>query len=261
MKGPKKGYKQSIEHIQKRIESRTKWNGGHNRLTTVTFLFKLKEKWPNCPYDLSMIKYIKNNIKITLGCKSHGNFDKWPSDVLNQSGCPKCSKQGFSKQEYLQELIKTFPQYDFSKSVYVNALTNMHIECNVHGTFNLSRNGLLNGIRCPECAKISILQSRIKSGRAKDPATLNDYDLYKREVWKETNRSYKMHKETLGIRSKDKHLDHIYSILHGFRENIPPIILGNIVNLRIIDSKQNQSKNVKSEYTKEELMRLYEGKL
>jgi hypothetical protein len=62
----------------------------------------------------------------------------------------------------------------------------------------------------------------------------------------------------LGERSRDKHLDHIYSILHGFRDGIDPIILGSIVNLRIIDSKMNQSKSMNSDFTKEELMKLYE---
>lgn len=259
MKGPKKGYKQSKEHIQNRIKNRTRWNGGHNRLTTDSFLFKLKEKWTNCPYDLSRIEYHKSDKKITLGCKVHGYFNKWPSDVLNHSGCPKCSKQGYSKEEYLQQLIDKFPQYDFSKSVYINALTNMDIKCKVHGSFKLSRNGLLNGVRCPECAKTSILQSRIKSGRARDPSTLSEFERYKKEVWRETNKSYRLHKEILGLRNRKRHLDHIYSILHGFRENISPVILGNIVNLRIIDSRMNQSKNVRSEYTKEELLKLYEG--
>lgn len=66
------------------------------------------------------------------------------------------------------------------------------------------------------------------------------------------------HKEILGDRSRSRHLDHIYSILHGFRDNIDPIILGNIINLRIIDGKLNQSKSMNSNYSKEELMKLYE---
>ena len=76
---------------------------------------------------------------------------------------------------------------------------------------------------------------------------------------KDTNKSYTKHKDILGARSRARHLDHIYSIVHGFRDSISPVILGNIVNLRIIDAKENQSKNTNSHYTKEELMLLYEG--
>lgn len=46
--------------------------------------------------------------------------------------------------------------------------------------------------------------------------------------------------------------------MHGFRDSISPVILGNIVNLRMIDAKENQIKNTNSNYTKEELMTLYE---
>ena len=81
---------------------------------------------------------------------------------------------------------------------------------------------------------------------------------YKKAVWKETGISYKKYKLILGERSRTRQLDHIYSILHGFRDSIDPLILGNIVNLRILDSKMNQSKSMNSDYTKEELMKLYE---
>jgi hypothetical protein len=259
-KGPKKGSKQHPEHIRKRVNNRTKWNGGHNLLTTETFLKKLSERWPDCPYDLSKVSYVKNTTKITLVCEVHGDFIKWPSDVLNHSGCPKCAGHGKTKEEHIMELSIKFSEYDFSVSVYKNAVTNMDIICKKHGKFSLSRNALLNGGSCINCTKDRILKERIEAGRARDPATLTEFERYKREVWKETNKTYRIYKEVLGTRSRIRHLDHIYSILHGFNNNISPVIIGNIVNLRIIDAKQNQSKNTDSHYTKEELIMLYEQK-
>lgn len=260
-KGPSKGYKQSKEHIRNRVVNRTSWNGGHNRLTTEMFLQKLQQRWPECPYGKQKIQYIKNNLRIILICQIHGDFLKWPSDVLNRSGCPKCKGQGFSRTHYLQELTERFPEYDFSKSSYTNATTLLEIGCRRHGLFTATRNGLLNNNkRCPECTKEKVLETRINAGSARDPALLSDFERYKKAVWKETNKSYRTYKNVLGERNRSRHLDHVYSILHGFRDNIPPIVLGNIVNLRIIDSKLNQSKNTKSDCTKEELMKLYEGK-
>jgi len=259
-RGAKRGSTQTIEHIAKRVASRTKWNGGHNLMTTESFLDKLLQGWPECPYDLSKVDYIKNDVKVTLVCSTHGNFLKWPSDVLNHSGCPMCSGFGFTSQEYVADLADRFPEYDFSQSIYVNALTNMTIVCNKHGPFNLSRNGLTNGAGCRDCTKEQTLLNRIAAGRARDPNSLTDYEKYKKAVWKETAKSYKKYKPILGERSRTRHLDHIYSILHGFRDSFDPLILGNIVNLRIIDSNMNQSKSMNSDFTKEELMKLYEDK-
>lgn len=258
-RGVKKGYKQSTTHIEKRITSRTVWNGGHNLLSTQTFLRKVNEKWPDCPYDLSDIIYIRSNIKVMVKCPRHGNFEKWPHDLLNKSGCPKCSGNGFSKEEYLLQLTTMFPEYDFSSSLYINATTDLNVVCRKHGTFITTRNKLLNGVRCPVCSANKVLEERVSCGRARDPAFLSEYEKYKKSVWKETNLTYKKYKEVLGDRSRTRHLDHIYSIVHGFRDGISPIILGNIVNLRIIDAKENQSKNTNSHYTKEDLMLLYEG--
>lgn len=262
--GPKPGTKQTKEHIEARFRNRNSYNKGkpaHNRYSTTEFKQLLLQKWKDIPYSLEKLVYETSSQKIMLVCPIHGDFEKWPSDVLNRSGCPKCSSVGFSKQEYLRELIVKFPEYDFTNSIYVNATTDMNILCKHHGCFKSTRNKLISmGVRCPECSKENALKKRIESGRAKDPSTLTEYEKYRKEVWKETNRTYKKHKEVLGERSRTRHLDHIYSIVHGFRDNISPKVLGNIVNLRIIDAKDNQTKNTDSHITKEELLILYEEK-
>lgn len=257
-KGPKKGSTQTQEHIRKRVENRVIWNGGHNLLTTETFLEKIAEKWPNCPYDLSKIFYVKNDVKIILICREHGEFLKWPSDTLNHSGCPKCAGFSYDPTEILAKLSKLFPNYDYTNSIYVNSTKSMEVMCKIHNSIFLQSH--YRKEECPVCSKERRLQDRIAAGRARDPSTLSEYEKYKKSVWRETNKSYTKYKNILGERSRTRHLDHIYSILHGFRDSIDPIVLGNIVNLRIIDSKVNQSKSMNSEYSKEELMKLYEGR-
>ena len=49
------------------------------------------------------------------------------------------------------------------------------------------------------------------------------------------------------------HLDHIFSIFEGFYNNIPPYIIGNICNLRMIHYKINIRKHIHSDITKDEL--------
>jgi hypothetical protein len=53
------------------------------------------------------------------------------------------------------------------------------------------------------------------------------------------------------------HLDHIYSIIDGFKNNILPEIIASPINLRVILSHKNLSKNYRSSITKDMLYKLY----
>ena len=53
------------------------------------------------------------------------------------------------------------------------------------------------------------------------------------------------------------HLDHRYSKFEGFRNNIPPYIIGHICNLEMIMARNNLSKNRKCSITQEELFELF----
>ncbi len=49
------------------------------------------------------------------------------------------------------------------------------------------------------------------------------------------------------------HVDHIYSVLDGFKNEVPPSIISHPKNLRILEAKKNSSKGPKSELSLEEL--------
>lgn len=48
-------------------------------------------------------------------------------------------------------------------------------------------------------------------------------------------------------------LDHIYSIQQGFRDGIPPYIIGHWTNLRMLDKKENYSKGMKCNKSQDQL--------
>jgi hypothetical protein len=52
------------------------------------------------------------------------------------------------------------------------------------------------------------------------------------------------------------HLDHKYSIIEGFRNNIKPEIIGNIKNLEFIPWEENIKKRTKCSITIEELNKI-----
>ena len=48
-------------------------------------------------------------------------------------------------------------------------------------------------------------------------------------------------------------LDHIYSIQQGFRDSIPPYIIGHWTNLRMLEKTENYSKGMRCDKTQEQL--------
>lgn len=57
--------------------------------------------------------------------------------------------------------------------------------------------------------------------------------------------------------SKEYHIDHIYSIADGFKNNINPNIISSYVNLRVITSDENLKKGTRSDMELDELMERY----
>jgi hypothetical protein len=58
-------------------------------------------------------------------------------------------------------------------------------------------------------------------------------------------------------RSNELHLDHIYSISEGFKNNIPAEVIGHWTNLRLLPKIENSSKGAKCHKTIEELFEDY----
>lgn len=91
---------------------------------------------------------------------------------------------------------------------------------------------------------------------------LSDKQLYTRVVGKVMN---KFNTEIRKLENFDKrghanktgtyHLDHKFSVSEGFKNNIPPYIIGNICNLEMITSINNLVKNRKCSITKENLLK------
>lgn len=58
-------------------------------------------------------------------------------------------------------------------------------------------------------------------------------------------------------RCDDLHLDHVFSILAGFREGISPKVIGSVVNLQMLPGKVNKKKREACWITKDQLLSLY----
>lgn len=209
----------------------------------------------NLLYDKFLYKNCKS--KVIVGCKIHGYFKKWPNDLKYGSGCSKCS--GNYHKSHLDFINEVNTQNSYIKVVgsYVNAHTKLEFYCNKHNrSFFNKPNDILSGhIGCIDCSYEKSIQSKIKSGQIPDPLLKTEYEKYRIAVWRYSNRTYK--KSTLGKRDKNNHLDHILSIVEGFKNNVSPEVMGSIYNLRIIPSNENRKKSFKSHITSGELIEAY----
>lgn len=80
--------------------------------------------------------------------------------------------------------------------------------------------------------------------------------LYYDAVWRFTEQSWKKHFDDINPRRlnrSDNALDHIYSIQQGFRESIPPYIIGHWTNLRVISLVENSIKGMRCDKSRDHL--------
>jgi hypothetical protein len=229
----------------------------HGKDTTIV-LEEIKKYHPTLLFD--RFEYTNANTKVAIGCKEHGYFEKYPNDMKNgRGGCPQCNKSFHKTHEhFVRETNSLFPHLVVCGE-YKNAKTKLLFECKTHAyKFETTPNQLLSGhVQCPECvAEKSISTKLANSKSVVDPILKTDYEKYRQAVWRFSNRSYKkyMSEQT---RDRHNHLDHVLSIVEGFRNNVPPEVVGSIHNLRMLEGNMNRSKSYRSEITPAELLERY----
>ncbi len=262
----KKGSKQTFEQIEARISKirGVKRGPSKNRKSTTQIVADLVAIWDD-RYLFDRVVYTTSKQKIEIGCKIHGYFFKNVHDFKNGYGCPQCSVVkgvAFPIDQQMVNLQSILPNMDFSKFVYTKALTKSIVICPKHGEYSISPNTIRNLHKfgtngCRRCGLDSALSKRIASGKCRDTSVINEYKVYRQVVRRITNQTYAGHKTTLGIRNRQNHLDHMYSIADGWHNKVDPKILGHICNLRIIDGIENQKKNHTSSISLTELLQRY----
>lgn len=95
--------------------------------------------------------------------------------------------------------------------------------------------------------------------RKKDPDILREYERYKQNVLKYTNRNIKFNFDKIENSSKkingdNLELDHKFSIYSGFINNIDPKIIGHWKNLKYIKKVENRKKRESCSITIEEVL-------
>lgn len=124
---------------------------GNHRYTTeeVIALFRLKHK---DRYDYSKFIYVSAHVDGVIICREHGEFLQTPNNHKRGANCPYCAGVIFTREQMIAAYNKTHNnKYDYSKFIYVNAITKAIIICPTHGEFEIHPNDHQQGQGCPDC--------------------------------------------------------------------------------------------------------------
>lgn len=106
-----------------------------------------------------------------------------------------------------------------------------------------------------------ILESRENNGFIN--INTPEKEKYYQDVWRYSNFYYNENKDIIDPENKRNidggcRLDHIYSIFQGYRDGIPPEVLGHYSNLQVINEEVNRLKGSTCGKSKEQLMEDYQ---
>ena len=145
-------------HIKESNIKKAKYN--KTNLTTEEFINKSKIIHNNYyEYNQSEINFRKIVDKVPIVCPKHGVFYQEVRSHMSGSACFRCGteKQVSTRTFDTEKFIKLSQEkhgfiYDYSKSVYVNAKTDIEIICPIHGSFFQEPfRHYSEGYKCPCC--------------------------------------------------------------------------------------------------------------
>lgn len=102
-----------------------------------------------------------------------------------------------------------------------------------------------------------IVKTKIELGYYLPVESQTEFEQYKKNVWIETNKNNLSLLENYELRGRNRyHLDHMYSICQGFKDQTPCEVIGHICNLKMIPYTENISKYTKCSITLNDLLQL-----
>jgi hypothetical protein len=114
-------------------------------------------------YNYDKVIYKRIDLKVTIECPLHGEFEQVSAAHIAGSGCPKCAVEGqaLSNEEFIiKAQIKHRYKYDYNQVVYINNSTKVAIICPQHGLFLQLPSNHLRGSQCPLCSKEAITEAK-----------------------------------------------------------------------------------------------------
>jgi len=216
----------------------------HNKKPTIDSIRDFMKK---DNYILLSTEYKGSQKYLWVLCpKKHKYKVKW-ANYQQGKRCPVCAGNIRNSYNVVRDTIKHVFNYKLLTKTYNNAHEKIEIRCDNNHVFTTNYNKLQQGRRCPYCNRRYYTKEELK-----------EFKIYRRFIVKLTSRNftkyyYKINPKKLKRNSSNYHLDHIYTVSDGFKNNMPPEVIANPNNLQMLWWKDNIIKRDRSDQTKQEL--------
>ena len=190
---------------------------------------------------------VKLKSYISIVCKKHGIFLQRADSHKQGARCKKCVAEIHTGKNNINRklMLNKFNNLKMKNIEIIEIFDCMKIKyaCPTHGLLFATSKWIQNHKKCKECYR----EEHNKSLQYRRSNKL----MYYAVVHWHTRRSWKNFKKFINhydlTRSTDQyHLDHMYSIDQGFKNNIPPYIIGHWTNLTLLLSTDNIKKSNRS---------------
>jgi len=193
--------------------------------------------------------------------KNHIYKTSW-ANFKKGSRCRICDNGGKKTIEEISIFVNEFGYKCLSK-VYVGSKSKIIFMCNKNHVYKMTWSCILSGQRCPKCAIENKSGENSYQWKNYTEEDRKNIKFYRDEVMKLSKINYKKYYHIINPnnlkRGRNKfHLDHIYSIIDGFNNSVPPKIIASPINLRMLTENKNVVKNGNSHMSLEQLYFLYE---
>jgi hypothetical protein len=139
------------------------------RRTNDSFIVMANETHGN-KYDYSLVEYCDSLTKVSIKCSKHGVFSQTPARHLSGQGCPKCGREKANDSmrkelsDFINEAISIHgTTYDYSLVEYITTHKPVNIICKIHGNFQQTPHGHLEGRGCPNCGYECVSQKLLSN--------------------------------------------------------------------------------------------------
>jgi len=212
---------------------------------------EIREAFESEGYTLLTKEYKNNSQKLKYICpQGHRHSISW-HEWQQGTRCSYCAHIKIANKRKLDyEFVKSEFEKEGCKLLtkeYKNCYQKLEYICPRGHRHSIKWNSWQQGHRCFYCYH----ESKIKYYTKED---LEKYNTYRETINSLTRRIYYKYKSYINPnnyrRGKHYHLDHIYSVIDGFENDIPVEIISNPNNLRLIPAKENLNKNGNSYISK-----------
>ena len=214
-------------------------------------------------------EYVNSSTKLKFKCGNNHQFIMTWNHIQRGDRCPICynNNRGVSQKlniEYVKTETTRLTNGDYKclSEIYINASNKLEFQCSNDHIYKAKWTSFLRGQRCPICWTESISGENHPNWKNYTEEDRKNIISYRDEITQLTNINYKkyfylINPNKLNRSYGEYHLDHIYSVIDGFNNNVSPEIIASPVNLQMLSEKDNISKNGTSHMTLEQLYDLH----